>query len=69
MNIVGQFNEQGNCDVDHDSNYLIVHPDILVSGTRVFVTCYFNTIIIWGKQVLPPYNFSVVTLKWNTLSP
>ncbi|KAF7844965.1 DNA replication ATP-dependent helicase/nuclease DNA2 isoform X1 [Senna tora] len=35
VNIIGQFDEQGNCDVDHDNNFLIVHPNILVSGTRV----------------------------------
>ncbi|KAI4353108.1 hypothetical protein L6164_002081 [Bauhinia variegata] len=35
VNIIGQFDEQGNCDIDHDNNFVIVHPDILVSGTRV----------------------------------
>ncbi|RDX75612.1 DNA replication ATP-dependent helicase/nuclease DNA2, partial [Mucuna pruriens] len=35
VHVIGQFNEGGNCDIDHDNNFLIVHPDILVSGTRV----------------------------------
>ncbi|XP_073222002.1 DNA replication ATP-dependent helicase/nuclease JHS1 isoform X2 [Cicer arietinum] len=35
VNVIGQFDEGGNCDIDHDNNFLIVHPDILVSGTRV----------------------------------
>ncbi|XP_044494174.1 DNA replication ATP-dependent helicase/nuclease JHS1 isoform X2 [Mangifera indica] len=35
VNVVGEFDEQGKCDVDHDNNLVIVHPDILVSGTRV----------------------------------
>ncbi|KAK7350768.1 hypothetical protein VNO77_09705 [Canavalia gladiata] len=35
VNIIGQFDEGGSCDVDHDNNFLIVHPDILLSGTRV----------------------------------
>ncbi|XP_027350618.1 DNA replication ATP-dependent helicase/nuclease DNA2 [Abrus precatorius] len=35
VNIIGQFGEGGHCDVDHDNNFLIVHPDILLPGTRV----------------------------------
>ncbi|KAF9669729.1 hypothetical protein SADUNF_Sadunf14G0137400 [Salix dunnii] len=35
VNVIGEFDDQGKCDVDSDSNLLIVHPDILVSGTRV----------------------------------
>ncbi|XP_021612067.1 DNA replication ATP-dependent helicase/nuclease JHS1 isoform X4 [Manihot esculenta] len=35
VNVIGEFDDQGNCEVDHDNNLLIVHPDILVSGTRV----------------------------------
>ncbi|KAI9092990.1 hypothetical protein K1719_027513 [Acacia pycnantha] len=35
VNIIGQFDDQGHCDVDHDNNFLIVHPDILMSGSRV----------------------------------
>lgn len=47
MNIIGQFDEQGSCDVDHDNNFLIVHPDILVSGTRVSIVCYLDTIFMY----------------------
>ncbi|CBI16748.3 unnamed protein product, partial [Vitis vinifera] len=35
IHVIGKFDDQGKCDVDHDNNFLIVHPDILVSGTRV----------------------------------
>ncbi|KAM4081953.1 hypothetical protein ACJW30_11G132500 [Castanea mollissima] len=35
VNVIGEFDDQGKCDVDHDNNFIIVHPDILVSGTRV----------------------------------
>ncbi|XP_020229292.1 DNA replication ATP-dependent helicase/nuclease DNA2 isoform X2 [Cajanus cajan] len=35
VHIIGQFDEGGNCDIGHDNNFLIVQPDILVSGTRV----------------------------------
>uniref|UniRef100_A0A3N7FZF6 DNA helicase n=1 Tax=Populus trichocarpa TaxID=3694 RepID=A0A3N7FZF6_POPTR len=35
VNVIGEFDDQGKCDVDRDNNLLIVHPDILVSGTRV----------------------------------
>ncbi|KAM0935396.1 putative DNA helicase [Dioscorea sansibarensis] len=32
---IGEFDEQGKCVVDHDNNLMIIHPDILLSGTRV----------------------------------
>ncbi|XP_025658786.1 DNA replication ATP-dependent helicase/nuclease JHS1 [Arachis hypogaea] len=35
VNIIGQFDEGGSCDIGHENNFLIVHPDILLSGTRV----------------------------------
>ena len=35
VHVIGEFNEEGKCDVNRDNNFLIVHPDILVSGTRV----------------------------------
>lgn len=39
VNVIGEFNDQGKCTVDRENNVVIVHPDILVSGTRV-VTAY-----------------------------
>lgn len=41
VNIIGQFDEGGNCDINHDNNFLIVHPDILVSGTRIVASFSF----------------------------
>ncbi|KAJ4727342.1 DNA replication ATP-dependent helicase Dna2 [Melia azedarach] len=35
VNVIGEFDDQGKCDVGRENNLLIVHPDILVSGTRV----------------------------------
>ncbi|KAF5744240.1 DNA replication ATP-dependent helicase/nuclease DNA2 isoform X3 [Tripterygium wilfordii] len=35
VNVIGEFDEKGKCDVDRENNLIIVHPDILVSGTRV----------------------------------
>lgn len=35
VNVIGEFDEQGKCDVNRDNSFLIVHPDTLVSGTRV----------------------------------
>ncbi|ONK72257.1 uncharacterized protein A4U43_C04F17470 [Asparagus officinalis] len=35
INVIGEFDNQGKCVIDHDNNLLIIHPDILVSGTRV----------------------------------
>lgn len=35
INVIGDFDDQGQCVVDRDNNLVIVHPDILVSGTRV----------------------------------
>lgn len=37
VNVIGEFDDEGKCNVDHENNFLIVHPDILVSGTRVSV--------------------------------
>ncbi|XP_054795481.1 DNA replication ATP-dependent helicase/nuclease JHS1-like isoform X1 [Prosopis cineraria] len=47
VNIIGQFDDWGHCDVDHDNNFLIVHPDILVSGSRVAAsfTCPRRTVL------------------------
>ncbi|KAE8695691.1 DNA replication ATP-dependent helicase/nuclease DNA2-like isoform X2 [Hibiscus syriacus] len=35
VNVIGEFDEEGKCNVDHENNFLIIHPDFLVSGTRV----------------------------------
>ncbi|KAL7120847.1 hypothetical protein ACP275_02G147300 [Erythranthe tilingii] len=35
VHVIGEFDDQGKCDVNREKNFLIVHPDILVSGTRV----------------------------------
>ncbi|KZV43646.1 hypothetical protein F511_00197 [Dorcoceras hygrometricum] len=35
INVVGEFDSRGICDVNRENNFLIIHPDILVSGTRV----------------------------------
>ncbi|KAL0429394.1 UNVERIFIED_CONTAM: DNA replication ATP-dependent helicase/nuclease JHS1 [Sesamum radiatum] len=35
VHVIGEFDDWGKCDVNRDQNFLIVHPDILVSGTRV----------------------------------
>ncbi|KAK8672375.1 hypothetical protein V6N13_110747 [Hibiscus sabdariffa] len=34
VNVIGEFDEEGKCNVDHENNFIIIHPDILVSGTR-----------------------------------
>lgn len=38
IRVIGVFDNQGNCDVNHDSNLLITHPNLLLSGTRVSLT-------------------------------
>ncbi|XVE99925.1 hypothetical protein REPUB_Repub03eG0242300 [Reevesia pubescens] len=35
VNVIGEFDDEGKCNVDSENNFLIIHPDILVSGTRV----------------------------------
>ncbi|KAJ4799880.1 DNA replication helicase [Rhynchospora pubera] len=35
VNVIGEFNDKGKCIVDCTKNLLIVHPDVLISGTRV----------------------------------
>uniref|UniRef100_N1R0U4 DNA replication ATP-dependent helicase/nuclease n=1 Tax=Aegilops tauschii TaxID=37682 RepID=N1R0U4_AEGTA len=34
VSVIGEFSDQGKCTVDHDSNLVIVHPELLISGTR-----------------------------------
>ncbi|KAA8525631.1 hypothetical protein F0562_007487 [Nyssa sinensis] len=36
--VIGEFDDQGKCNVNCDENFLIIHPDILMSGTRVAAT-------------------------------
>ncbi|XP_048140826.1 DNA replication ATP-dependent helicase/nuclease JHS1 isoform X5 [Rhodamnia argentea] len=47
VNVIGQFGAQGKCDVSRDNNLVIVHPDLLVSGTRVAAsfTCPRRTVL------------------------
>ncbi|XP_030475354.2 DNA replication ATP-dependent helicase/nuclease JHS1 [Syzygium oleosum] len=47
VNVIGQFGVQGKCDVSRDSNFVIVHPDLLASGTRVAAsfTCPRRTVL------------------------
>ncbi|KAK1273977.1 hypothetical protein QJS04_geneDACA012087 [Acorus gramineus] len=33
--VIGEFDKYGKCVIDRESNLVIVHPDILLSGTRV----------------------------------
>uniref|UniRef100_A0A803M4H9 DNA replication ATP-dependent helicase/nuclease n=1 Tax=Chenopodium quinoa TaxID=63459 RepID=A0A803M4H9_CHEQI len=35
IRVVGEFDNQGNCNVNHDNNLLVIHPNLLLSGTRV----------------------------------
>ncbi|BFG21385.1 hypothetical protein CerSpe_076590 [Prunus speciosa] len=35
VNVIGEFDDKGQCHVDHQNNFIIVHPDVLVAGTRV----------------------------------
>lgn len=37
VHVIGEFDSQGKCDVNREKNFFIVHPDILVSGTRVLL--------------------------------
>jgi hypothetical protein len=57
VNVIGQFDEGGNCDINHDNNFLIVHPDILVSGTRVviFLLYHPNYILQYATSVFLLY--------------
>ncbi|PWA98098.1 DNA replication helicase [Artemisia annua] len=47
VHVIGEFNEEGKCDVNRDNNFLIVDPDILVSGTRVAgsFSCHRRTVL------------------------
>ncbi|XP_056693295.1 DNA replication ATP-dependent helicase/nuclease JHS1 isoform X2 [Spinacia oleracea] len=35
VRVIGEFDNQGTCDVNHDNNLLVIHPNLLLSGTRI----------------------------------
>ncbi|CAK9275822.1 unnamed protein product [Sphagnum jensenii] len=35
VNVIGEFGSDGTCVLDHNQNLLVVHPDLLISGSRV----------------------------------
>ncbi|KAH7281949.1 hypothetical protein KP509_35G004800 [Ceratopteris richardii] len=35
VNVIGDFDVDGKCVIDRDNNLLIVHPDVLISGSKV----------------------------------
>ncbi|BAF15608.2 Os04g0588200 [Oryza sativa Japonica Group] len=35
VSVIGEFTDHGICIIDHDKNLVIVHPELLISGTRV----------------------------------
>jgi len=43
VSVIGEFSDQGECIVGHDSNLVIIHPELLISGTRVSITCHVLT--------------------------
>lgn len=59
---IGEFDEQGKCVVDHDNNLIIIHPDILLSGTRVKIV--FHSLI----KNLTFYMFVFFTLSLILMS-
>ncbi|TQD94864.1 hypothetical protein C1H46_019564 [Malus baccata] len=38
VNVIGEFDNQGQCQVDRHNNFIIVYPDVLVFGTRVIAS-------------------------------
>lgn len=50
VSVVGKFDEEGKCVVNHSDNLVIVLPDILISGTRVsvFMLVFHITILIYN---------------------
>jgi len=71
VNIIGEFDEWGNCDINHDNNFLIVHPDILVSGTRVVIfysliqIMYFHMLLQSCQHI---FVLKVISYSLKTLS-
>lgn len=41
VHVIGEFDSLGKCDVNREKNFFIVHPDIMVSGTRVLLFDFF----------------------------
>ena len=52
IRVIGEFDKKGNCDVNHDNNLLIIHPNLLLSGTRVIVTSLcFESMLFFGSFI------------------
>lgn len=59
VNVIGKFDENGRCRVSNNENFIVVEPDLLLSGTSIvssvycprrsslnlFVVCHFNLFI------------------------
>lgn len=45
VRVIGKFDHQGKCVVDSTHNFVIINPDILISGTRVILLFYFLAMI------------------------
>lgn len=52
IHVIGEFDSEGKCEINRGENFLIVHPDILVSGTRVCPINYFSFVCFNSSKVL-----------------
>lgn len=43
VNVIGDFDSDGKCIIDRKNNLLIVHPDVLISGSKVIVANFIYT--------------------------
>lgn len=78
IHVIGEFDSEGKCEINRGKNFLIVHPDILVSGTRVCPSNYFSFVCFnsssvvfhcssFWKALLPSIDsssFSIVLERW-----
>jgi hypothetical protein len=56
VSVIGEFNDQGKCIVDHDNNLVIVHPELLISGTRVSaILCVLIKFVPCSDKYINPY--------------
>ncbi|KAI4372652.1 hypothetical protein MLD38_010855 [Melastoma candidum] len=47
VHVIGQFDGSGRCDISSKDNFIVIHPDLLLSGTRVAAsfTCPRRTVL------------------------
>lgn len=58
VNVIGEFDDKGQCHVDHHHNFIIVHPDVLVAGTRVLLPACSNILDMYFVSIVALFSYN-----------